>query len=117
MHSEHKYLTANLNFEDFKIRVAVFLFCIQCFLNYGDICHNYFRDMGYFSKYLKGFGILGPPPPPGPHLRTRAASRAHTIHTHTHIAISAALFCITCMREFRGKGGGGKESGPSENHK
>ena len=23
---------------------------IQCFLNLGDICHIYFRDMGYFSK-------------------------------------------------------------------
>ena len=45
--------------------------------------------MGYFSKYLKGSGILGPPPPPpGPHLRTRAASEAHT--NPTHIAISAA---------------------------
>ena len=35
---------------------------IQCFLNCGDICHISFRDMGYFSKYLKGYGILGPPP-------------------------------------------------------
>ena len=23
---------------------------IQCFLKFGDICHIYFRDMGYFSK-------------------------------------------------------------------
>ena len=23
---------------------------IQCFLNFEDICHIYFRDMGYFSK-------------------------------------------------------------------
>ena len=23
---------------------------IKCFLNLGDICHIYFRDMGYFSK-------------------------------------------------------------------
>ena len=23
---------------------------IQCFLNFGDICHIYFRYMGYFSK-------------------------------------------------------------------
>ena len=23
---------------------------IQYFLNLGDICHIYFRDMGYFSK-------------------------------------------------------------------
>ena len=60
---------------------------IQSFLNFGDICHIYFRDMGYFFKYLKGFGILGPPPPPGPHLRTRAASEAHT--NPTHITISA----------------------------
>ena len=34
---------------------------IQGFLNFGDICHIYFRDMGYFPKYLKGYGILGPP--------------------------------------------------------
>ena len=36
---------------------------IQCFLNFGDICHIYFRDMGYFSESFKGYGILGPPPP------------------------------------------------------
>ena len=23
---------------------------IQCFLKFGDICHIYFRDIGYFSK-------------------------------------------------------------------
>ena len=23
---------------------------IRCFLNFGDICHNYFRDMRYFAK-------------------------------------------------------------------
>ena len=23
---------------------------IQCFLNFGDICHIYIRDMGFFSK-------------------------------------------------------------------
>ena len=23
---------------------------IQCFLNFGDFCHIYLRDMGYFSK-------------------------------------------------------------------
>ena len=23
---------------------------LQCFLNVGNICHIYFRDMGYFSK-------------------------------------------------------------------
>ena len=34
---------------------------IQCFRNFEDICHIYFLDMGYFSKYLKGCGILGPP--------------------------------------------------------
>ena len=34
---------------------------IQCFLNFGDICHICFRDMGYFSKTSKGYGILGPP--------------------------------------------------------
>ena len=32
---------------------------IQGFLK-GDICHINFRDMGYFPKYLKGYGILGP---------------------------------------------------------
>ena len=26
----------------------------KCFLNFGDICHIYFMDMGYFSRYLKG---------------------------------------------------------------
>ena len=34
---------------------------IQCFLIIDDICHISFRDMGYFSKYLKGYGILGTP--------------------------------------------------------
>ena len=38
---------------------------IQGFLNFGDICHIYFRDMGYFPKYLKGYGILPPPLPGG----------------------------------------------------
>ena len=28
---------------------------------FGDICHFSFRDVVYFSKYLKGYGILGPP--------------------------------------------------------
>ena len=28
---------------------------------FGNICHIYFRDMGYFSKLLKGYGILGSP--------------------------------------------------------
>ena len=23
---------------------------IQCFLNFGDNCHNYYRDMGYFPN-------------------------------------------------------------------
>ena len=27
---------------------------------FWDICHVYFRDMGYFCKYLKGYEILGP---------------------------------------------------------
>ena len=42
---------------------------IQSFLilvDFGDICQFLFRDMGYFSKYLKGYGILGTPLP-GPH--------------------------------------------------
>ena len=30
---------------------------IQSFLDFGDICFL-FTDMGYFSKYLKGYGIL-----------------------------------------------------------
>ena len=30
-------------------------------LNLGDICPFLFRDMGYFSKYLKGYGIPGTP--------------------------------------------------------
>ena len=34
---------------------------IPRFLNFGDICHFNFRDMGYFSKLLKGYAILGPP--------------------------------------------------------
>ena len=34
---------------------------------FGDICHFSFRDMGYFSKYLKGYWILGYwDPLPGP---------------------------------------------------
>ena len=33
---------------------------IQSFLNLGDICQFIFRDMGYYSKYLKGYGIPGP---------------------------------------------------------
>ena len=36
---------------------------MQCSLNFGDVCHIYFRDMGYFSKQLKGYWILGPPVP------------------------------------------------------
>ena len=37
---------------------------IQSFLNwvnFGDICQFLFRDTGYFSKYLKGYGIPGTP--------------------------------------------------------
>ena len=37
---------------------------IQGFLNFWDICHVYFRDMGYFPKDLKGYVILPHPPPP-----------------------------------------------------
>ena len=33
---------------------------------FGDTCHFSIRDMGYFSKYLKGYGILGPPLLAGP---------------------------------------------------
>ena len=39
---------------------------IQRFQIFGDICQFLFKDMGYFSKYLKGYGILGTPLP-GPH--------------------------------------------------
>ena len=35
---------------------------------FRNICHISFRDIGYFfSKYVKGYGILGPPFIPGPH--------------------------------------------------
>ena len=34
---------------------------IQRFQIFGDICQFLFRDMEYFSKYLKGYGILGTP--------------------------------------------------------
>ena len=32
---------------------------IQCFLNFGDICHIYLRDMGYFFKTIKGIWDTG----------------------------------------------------------
>ena len=35
-------------------------------MNFGDIYPFLFRDMGYFSKYLKGYVIPGNPLP-GPH--------------------------------------------------
>ena len=37
-------------------------------LNFGNICHIYFREtcMGYFSKQLKGYGILTSPLPGPP---------------------------------------------------
>ena len=34
---------------------------IQCFLNFGDICHIYFRDMGFFFKIIKGIWDTGTP--------------------------------------------------------
>ena len=34
---------------------------ILCFLNFGDICHIYFRDMDYFPKKINRYGILPPP--------------------------------------------------------
>ena len=40
---------------------------IQRLLNFGDICLYDLRDMGYFGKHLKGYGILGTPFP-GPRL-------------------------------------------------
>ena len=39
---------------------------IQCFLNFGDICHIYFRDMGYFFKIIEGIRDTGTPLP-GPY--------------------------------------------------
>ena len=33
---------------------------IQCSLNFGDICHVYFRDMGIF-KIIKGIWDTGTP--------------------------------------------------------
>ena len=30
-------------------------------VNFGDICPFLFRDTGYFSKYLMGYGIAGTP--------------------------------------------------------
>ena len=44
---------------------------MQSFLNlgdFGDICQFHFRDMGYFSKCLKGYGIPGNPLPGHQHL-------------------------------------------------
>ena len=34
---------------------------IQYFLNFGDICHIYFRDMAYFFKIIKGIWDTGTP--------------------------------------------------------
>ena len=34
---------------------------IQCFLNFGDICHIYFRDMGYVFKIIKEIWNTGTP--------------------------------------------------------
>ena len=36
---------------------------IQSFRFISDICHICFRDMGHFSKYLKGYDIPGPQGP------------------------------------------------------
>ena len=33
----------------------------QCFLNFGDICHISFKDMGYFLKIIKGILDTGAP--------------------------------------------------------
>ena len=38
---------------------------IQCFLNFGDICHISFRD-GIFFKIIKGIWDTGTPPLPPP---------------------------------------------------
>ena len=54
---------------------------LQCFLKFGDICHIYFRDMGYFSKLLTGYGILGPPPP-FQSLNTRSADTLIKLRLH-----------------------------------
>ena len=37
---------------------------IQCFLNFGNICHIDFRDIGIFFKIIKGKLDIGTPPPP-----------------------------------------------------
>ena len=54
---------------------------LQRFQVFVDICQFLFRDMEYFSKYLKGYGILGnpnthapPPPLQGPHAVIAAAA-------------------------------------------
>ena len=47
---------------------------IQCFLNFGDICHI----------SLKGYGILGPPPPlTGPQRCT--SKKLQHLHGHSNI--------------------------------
>ena len=88
---------------------------IQCFLNFGDICHIYFRDMGYFSKNLKKLGILGPLPLQGlifaPELRVQLIRIQHTSQSQRHD------FALNACANSEGGGGGGKESGPPENHK
>ena len=40
---------------------------IQCFLNFGNIRHIYFRDMGYFQNNKWD---TEPPPPPSKGLHT-----------------------------------------------
>ena len=39
---------------------------IQCFLNFVDICHIYYRYMEYFFKIIKGIWDTGTSLP-GPH--------------------------------------------------
>ena len=75
---------------------------IQCFLNFGNICHIYFRDMGYFSKLLKGYGILGSPLP-GPH------------YYMLLVYVPAICQCMGGSR--RGAGGSDHLPTPLENHK
>ena len=82
---------------------------------FGDICHIYFRDMGYFPKYLKGVSILDPPPPLqgliyAPELQVQLIRIPHASQSQRHD------FALNACANSEG-GGGGNESGHPENHK
>ena len=57
---------------------------IQGFLNFLDFCHIYFRDMGYFPKYLKGIWDTGTPLPhvPGPQTFLQEVLITHFVYFH-----------------------------------